>query len=474
MTRARLDGLWLLFIGSAVFVVLGFSWERFTPASMVDFKGIYFGARCLIQHSDPYNASDILRIYRASELDRATDPERYRQVIATNVYPPTALPITAAIALLPWGPAHILWMALTALLFVVSAYWVWCSGARSAPRLSGLLVCILLLGSELLIEVGNPAGIAIALSAVAVCCFLAERFVLLGVACLAVSLALKPQDAGSVWLYFLLAGGAYRKRAVQTLALTVFIGLTGVLWVSSVAPHWAQELRGNISASAVPGGVNDPGPATLEPRSHSASLINLQTAVSVFRDDPRFYNPAAYLICAPLILVWLIATLRSRPSPDLAWLGLAAIAALSMLPVYHRQHDTRLLLLTVPACAMLWMEGGLRRWIAFLITAAGLALTGDIPLQLLGFVAKHLGASTAGLYGKALTVLLARPAPLFLLVIAVFYQWAYWRRILARSESSGIAGAGTDVLTQPGTTSCNSPAARLTGFGGGQNARDAH
>jgi len=77
-------------------------------------------------------------------------------------------------------------------------------------------------------------------------------------------------------------------------------------------------------------------------------VLDLQTVISVFRNDPRIYNPASYLICGLLLLAWIFVTVRSRPSRARVWLALAAISALSMLPVYHRQYDAKLLLLTVP------------------------------------------------------------------------------------------------------------------------------
>ncbi len=47
------------------------------------------------------------------------------------------------------------------------------------------------------------------------------RCVWVGILCLAVSLAIKPHDGGLVWLYFILAGGAFRKRALQSLVVTL-------------------------------------------------------------------------------------------------------------------------------------------------------------------------------------------------------------------------------------------------------------
>jgi hypothetical protein len=117
--------------------------------------------------------------------------------------------------------------------------------------------------------------------------------------------------------------------------------------------------------------------------------------------------------------------------PATAWLALAAIVPLSMLPVYHRQHDTRLLLLVLPAFAMLWAKGGPRAWFALLFTAAGAVFTGDTPLQILAILSGHTGVSAASLYGKALTIVLARPAPLIMLAMGIFYLWAYLRHTSA-------------------------------------------
>ena len=56
MTKARLDALYLLLLGSAVFLLLGAALEYSSPVSMADFKAVYYGARCMIQHVDPYRA----------------------------------------------------------------------------------------------------------------------------------------------------------------------------------------------------------------------------------------------------------------------------------------------------------------------------------------------------------------------------------------------------------------------------------
>jgi hypothetical protein len=431
MTGARLGGLLWFLLGSAIFVLLGVAWERHSALSMVDFKSVYYGARCLLEGSDPYQEGELLRVYQAEGGDRPTDPAVHRLVVTLYVNLPTGFLLIAPFAALPWGPAHVLWMFVTAASFLLAAYLMWNLAARDAPVISGALICLFLFGSELLLEVGNTAGIAVSLCVIAVWCFVKERFVPAGVLCFALSLAVKPHDAGLVWLYFLLAGGFYRKRALQTLALTAVLCLLAILWVSHVAPHWPAELQTNLQAISAHGGLNDPGPDTIVPRSHGSSVVSMQTVFSVFWDEPHFYNIAAYLLCGPFLLIWALSTFRNRFSQERAWLALASIAALSMLPIYHRQHDTRLLLLTFPAFAMLWAKGGASKWMALLFTGLGVLLTGDTPLQLLAILANHIGASTESFSGKVLTIVLGRPAPLIMLVMGIFYLWAYLRRTSA-------------------------------------------
>jgi hypothetical protein len=427
MQPARRDGLYLLLLGCLTFVMLGAAFENDSSDQMVDFKGLYYSARCLIQHGDPYNKSEVLRIYQAEGGSRPSDNAKQRQVTTQDPYPPSVFIVSLPISLLPWGPAHILWMALTAGCILVAAFLVWTLGANDAPIISGGLVGLLLANSEPLLITGNAAGIVISLCVIAVWCFLRERFVLLGILCLAISLAVKPHDTGLVWLFFLLAGGVYRKRALQTLLATVSLSLPALLWVWHVSPHWMREMQSNILAFSVHGGINDPGPASIG--GHGLDMIvDLQVAISFFRDDPRFYNAVSYLVCALLLLVWMFVTLRSRPTPARAGLALAVIAPLTLLPFYHRQVDVLLLLLTVPACAMLWAEGGRIGRLAMLLNAAGLVLTGFFMWFFFNGLIGNLHLPATPLWGKIVIGLQALPTPLVLLALSVFFLWVYARR----------------------------------------------
>ena len=433
MTNARQDAFYLMLLGSIFFALVGFATQRISYLGMIDFKEFYSCARCLFEHHDPYNESDLGAVYHeyANALPSVPVTANW-QLTDASLAPnfPTTFLLVAPLAVLPWKLATVLWTALTAASFILAAFLMGNLGATFAPRLSSGLIFLMLINSEMLLALGNTAGIVVGLCVIATWCFLRERFVFAGILSMAVSLAMKPHDAGLIWLYFLLAGGVLRKRALESLAVTAVLAVPAILWISSVAPHWPSELHANLATITARGGLDDPGPA-----SGGAFGVNmivcLQAIVSRFRDDPSFYNPISYLICAALLLPWLIKTLRSRFSPALAWFALAAVVPLAMLPVYHRCYDARLLMLTVPACAMLWKKGGAARWCALLLTLAAIVITGDI----FWIAVFHF---TGYSYSSALLGMI--PAPLILLALGIFYLWIYLRGDLAPALAAAATG----------------------------------
>jgi len=422
--RTRRIALFWLLLCCGLSALWALSLERASPNGMIDFKGVYYDARCLLQHSDPYQYGVPARVYLAEQKDHPSLSDVLRQVLSLNIYLPTTSIFIAPFAMLPWGLAHRLWMILSAASLTLAAFLMWNRAANYAPVISGALICFILANCEAVLSTGNTAGIAVSLCVVAVWCFLRERFVWAGILCLAVSLAIKPHDAGLIWLYFLLAGASYRKRALQTLLATAVLSVLAILWVTPIAPHWIQELHTNILTAC---GPIDPTLNSVA-RSGLGMVINLQSVICVFRDDPRIYNSVSYLVCGSLLLVWSVCTLRARFSPARAWLALAAVVPLTLLVAYHRPYDAKLLLLTVPACALLWAEGGPIRWVALGLSTAAIVSTADIPLTILLTLTRNLHISTVGISGKLLTVVLMQPVPLILLAMGIFYLWIYVRR----------------------------------------------
>ena len=427
MARAGLNGLYYLLFGSIVFIFLGVTLESASEYKMQDFGVMYYPARCLIQHYDPYMETEVRGVIRAEDNYRPLNTTNALRFVGPYVYPPTAFSFTVFFAMLPWGPAHVLWLTLTMGGLIIASFLIWNLAESSAPIVSGVLIGFFLAGSEVIVILCNPAGIAISLCVVAVWCFFRERFIPVGILCLAVSLALKPQDSGLVWLYFLLAGGVYRKRALQTLIVAVVLSLPAVLWVWHVAPHWMQEWHSNVLAYSAQGGVNDPSLAASRAQGRKG-LISLQAVLNAVSDNPLIYNLSRYLACGALLLTWAVRTLRSRISQLGTWLALASIAALSMLLAGHHLYDTKLLLLTVPACAMLWAEGGLIGWLALLLNTAGFMLTGDLLWAMVFAFINSSYLSTATWSGKILMDVQVFSTPLILLAMGLFYLWIYVRR----------------------------------------------
>ena len=69
-----------------------------------------------------------------------------------------------------------------------------------------------------------------------------------------------------------------------------------------------------------------------------------------------------------------------------------------MLPVYHRPYDAKLLLLAVPACAALWAQGGVRRWLGLVTTSAAILVTSDFPSALLVALGRRLPTDPVGFF----------------------------------------------------------------------------
>jgi hypothetical protein len=436
LTKARRDGLYLILIGAMTFVLLSTALEYSSPMAMIDFKGPYYGSRCLLLHLDPYNSRNLMRVYTEDSQNRiAGAPPHNPQAIALG-YLPSIFPITVPLAILRFSVSSVLWMALIVGSLLITSLLCWFVAAEYAPIVAGFLLGFMLANSELIAFIGNPSGIAISCCVAGAWCFLRDKYVPVGILCLALGLMIKPHDVCLVWLYFLLAGGIYRKRAMQTLVAAVGLSVPAVWWIADVAPNWFLELQSTLEAFSAHGGLNDPGPAS-SGAHRLGMMVNLQTWLSFVRDDPRFYNYLSYAVCGALLLIWTLATLRTRPSPDKAWLALAAISALTMLPIYHRQPDTKLLILSVPACAMLYAEGNRTGRAALLITAATFLFNGDLPWLIVLSVISHISIPNTLFFSWLVTGIQVFPASVSLLIMGTFYLWIYFRRAFRVTSPEG-------------------------------------
>jgi hypothetical protein len=435
MRKMRPMSVFLILLSSGISILSGVLLDRGSPAGTSNFRAVYYGARCLIDRTDPYKPAEFLRVYSTESGEFPFTPAKrhlFLRAVPVCVNLPTTLFLVTPLALIPWSVSHVLWLTAIALCFTLAGLLTFDIAGEYAPGVSLFLICILLADSQVLFAVGNTAGIAVSLCVIAVWCFIRKRWEWAGVACLAISLALKPHDSGLVWLCLLLLGGSLRKRSLQALAITVLLAIPALLWTSNVAPGWSHELRANLASTSARGDISDPGPTSINQKGSADVIIDLQTIVSLFRDNPSFYNPVVYGICALLLMVWGITTVRLPDSNENIWFALAVAAPLAMLFSYHRPYDAKLLLLAVPACAILWTQHTSTRRVAFLITALAVIFTGDIPLAILSLLTVHINVLAQHGLEKMSIIPVVRPAPFVLFALTVFNLW-----ILVRHSRDG-------------------------------------
>jgi hypothetical protein len=424
--NVRREGLTMVLLGALFYCIVGLAWGRLSPIEQGDFKVVYYSARCLLHHGNPYNERDVLRVYNAEGRERPTEPLLDREVKTRFFYPPTAFILTVPIAMLGFAAGKIVWMILCAGSFIFAAVLVYDVAAEFAPLVSGMLCGLLLAGSFWLLMTGNSAALAVGLCVIATWCFYRDRLAWIGVSCLALSLALKPNDSGLVWLFFLIATPTLRKRALQSLALLVALSLPYLLWVTQVAPQWLAELRTNMASFSGTGGIVDPGLTGMAGKNMDC-IVQLQTAVSVFFENPRAWDLITYCVCAPLLLLWAYRTLKSRPTGPAIWIGLATAAPLTVLPTYHFQHDAKLLMIAIPACAMLWAERRRTGNLALVVTLAAILVNGDILSAFRILLTRGIIVPQPNFLSRLMTLTLTRPAPVVLLAMAIFFLWTYMR-----------------------------------------------
>ncbi len=456
----QLLGLCLVLFGCLFFAVRGYHDEKTTLQSF-DFKPVYSSTLCLIEGCDPYDSAQIEQAYLRHGGD-ASDLRPFRPYNAN--YPPSALFLVLPLALLPFPLARTVWLSLGILLFSAASL---CTADLCACRLGSqdgssasyqrpfgvfaaqAVLAVFVASSTILVMLGQPAMYSISLAVIAVWSFLRRRALAMGVLAFAVSLTLKPHVGALIWLFFLLSSGgdsrvpatgqaaartvSHRRLALFTLGATLLLMMPGVLLAfhHPASAHWPQELRHNLLEIASPGQASNPGPTNDE----AGSIASLQALFALWHDSPSFYNPAAYVTFLPFLLVWLYLlrwSAAARPDNgssssirDADLMALAAAAVLSFLPIYHRQYDTRLLLLIFPAVAALACRSRRLGPAALALSALATITLSHQFLHLGPALTARLSRGGMALHG-ALWLVLNRPLPLTLLLLSGFFLYAMY------------------------------------------------
>jgi hypothetical protein len=143
-------------------------------------------------------------------------------------------------------------------------------------------------------------------------------------------------------------------------------------------------------------------------------------------NNRRDMNLIAWGLTSLLLAIWLIAVLRCPPSRESDLVALAGIAALTLLPIYHRLYDARILILAIPGLLLIV---GRRR----------LQATALVVLMTCVFLSTNkmyrVALSKLEIWsGGHFTFILSRQAPLFLLVIAVMFLQSYMNLTISQSR----------------------------------------
>ncbi len=376
---------------------------------------------------NPYDTSQLELQYlqaggRADELAPWEDE--------VPMYPPSSLLALSPLTLLRFPEARVLWFLLNGFLLVTSAGLILSMCPRSYRWLSTILISLLVISIGLPLALGNPAIFAISLLIIGSYFFFRGRFLPLGAFLLMLSLAVKPQIGGLVVVY-LLVRGIHRRYALAAMLGALALLLAGGLTLSlhPRSANWISALSSDISASMEPGGINDPEPANI----HAITLINLQPVSSVFFPNAREYNAIAYTVFLTLLGVLIAVLLRRDACQEIYFLSIGALAVLSLMPAYHRIPDARLLLISIPAVAVVYQR---RRFLGFLIGALTVLETISIQARLQGFIVNHAMWQRI-LQNKLLFVLLLRQQNLELPILFCLYLVAIFSIRFSGATANG-------------------------------------
>jgi len=293
-------------------------------------------ARAWAHGQNPYDEQMLYAQWRQQAHAPTTDISWLQSIV-----PPTTLLLISPIALVPGEFA--IWFALNCAalgaIVLATAMLMHIADARAALVFAAW--CLLAGPVQSGISAGQPAIIATALIVLAML-FEQKRNWLASGVLLGFAIGLKMQLAAPFLLYLL-----YRKSwRAAAVAITVFliIGAAALLRLQLAGVAWLSDWLQNIHRSATNGGPNDF--LTANPtRDH---LLNLQLPLYAILRSRALANAGAAIIVA-LLIVWYLFRRKSE-SLD----SLAPVAAITLLPIYHRYYDGTLLVIPMAWALINW------------------------------------------------------------------------------------------------------------------------
>jgi len=377
-----------------------------------DFALVYSASRCWVAGLDPYQQENIDREYRLAGGDPTVAPN---PASTPSVYPPDTLALVSILAVADWTTARMAWMAICTVAFLISIPLVLRSAYARSYKLAFYLLAFSLLYSPVNsgLAKGQPGVLAISLLTTAIHLPAFRRRETLGGLLVGLSCCIKPQIALPFLLFF-----AWQRRGrviAAALCVIVLVSVAALTRITYNSPTWAKHWVSTVQASTRPGAPNDP---TTFRGSSSYQLVNFQSAVGFFTNNPVIYN---LVTCAVIFGLAAVAFAMQRPQPQLPWLMLGLLSTLVLLGSYHRYYDSQLLLLCGGGMlATDWTaRRGLLGWVLSLVACL------SFPLQVAAAKAYSLPAAQSRLAGggRTLAFFALHHQPLCLLAIALIFAW---------------------------------------------------
>ena len=348
-----------------------------------DFVPVYSGVRCLLRGCNPYDIPQLDKQFLQAGGHEELLQQADGWVNESPLYPPSTFVALAPFGLLQFPAARLAWCLLNGCLFIVAVSLVLSLCPPSHPWLATALGALFLFNGAAFLKLGQASAFAASLLVISVALFLRRRYLLPAACLLALSLAVKPHIGILIALY-LLTKQHSRRHAALALAGALALLLIGgaILDLRPVSAHWLSDLRSSLAISMAPGHVNDPA-------SPYPWEIHLQAVTSILFTDGKTSTAVAYGVFLLLAAAWVVGAARHVAGSSADMVALAAIVVLSMLPVYHRQVDAAILLLTIPSLLIITEHRP-----ALGAAMAGLTLLGStsIPGFLNGFLTAHAPA----------------------------------------------------------------------------------
>ncbi len=388
---------------------------------------MYASTRCVLHGTDPYKTGDA-----QTQLDLAGANRRQFAGVYwarhSLVYPPLTYYVMAPMAWLNYPASCRVWFALLGAALI--------AGGGAAIRLSPLparafVLCgvsAILWGSGVLVRLGQISALVIGLVAIGSMLFLARRH-LVGASCLLfLAAAMKPQLVIPLLVYFCLPKET-RKYALATLVVfAAAVGLSGLVLASRPqTAHWPTDLADQLHSSAT---VSAAPVEKLE-----TGVVNLQALTALFSTNPKVYGTVSAGVVVALIVLLAVGLHGLGENPMREWVGVAAVSILTLVLAYHRSYDMRMVMLTLPALALLWRRAPK---MAAVVSFLSCFLLYSTALKMVNRLSPHL--THAQTHSLIFRLLIERQQALFVFFTAV--AWVVVPFLLRRMDAGVAAGAG--------------------------------